>query len=206
SVRDALRVSVGGTVAMVPEGLVLLTSVAFAVGVVRLAKRPVPAQDPPAVEVLARVDVLCIDKTGTLTEGRLVVGEVELLGEDGSHRDALAGLAAAEPHPNATLLAIRESFPDPRESWLAAKPVPFSSARKWSGADFGTRGTWVLGSPDVLLGSPDDDRHLAKARAHAEAGRRVVLLGHTEAPIGTDRRPERLPPAALGVLNGRGWA
>src|SRR4029450_5916348 len=204
SVRDALRVSVGGTVAMVPEGLVLLTSVAFAVGVVRLAKRPVPAQDPPAVEVLARVDVLCIDKTGTLTEGRLVVGEVELLGEDGSHRDALAALAAAEPHPNATLLAIRESFPDPREGGLAGRSGPFSSARKWSGADFGTRGTWVLGAPDVLLGSrPGDDAQLTKARAHAGAGRRVVLLGRTEAPIEADARPAGLVPVAYVILTDR---
>jgi magnesium-transporting ATPase (P-type) len=194
---------VAGTVAMVPEGLVLLTSVAFAVGVVRLAKRRVLVQELPAVEVLARVDVLCIDKTGTLTEGRLVVDEVELLGEDGLHRDALAALAAAEPHPNATLLAIREGFPDAPDGWLASSTVPFSSARKWSGADFGTRGTWVLGAPDVLLGSPDDDRHLAKARAHAEAGRRVVLLGRTEAPIGTDRRPDRLVPVAFVILTDR---
>jgi cation-transporting ATPase E len=204
SVRDALRVSVGGTVAMVPEGLVLLTSVAFAVGVVRLAKRRVLVQELPAVEVLARVDVLCIDKTGTLTEGRLVVDEVELLGEDGSHRDALAALAAAEPHPNATLLAIRESFPDPREGWLAAGTVPFSSARKWSGADFGTRGTWVLGAPDVLLGSrPGDDAQLTKARAHAEAGRRVVLLGRTDAPIEADARPAGLVPVAYVILTDR---
>jgi len=192
SVRGALLGAVAGTVAMVPEGLVLLTSVAFGVGVVRLAKRRVLVQELPAVEVLARVDVLCIDKTGTLTEGRLVVDEVELLGEDGVHRDALAALAAAEPHPNATLLAIREGFPDAPDGWLASSPVPFSSARKWSGADFGTRGTWVLGAPDVLLGSPDDDRHLAKARAHAEAGRRVVLLGRTEAPIGTEVERRRL--------------
>jgi cation-transporting ATPase E len=204
SVRDALRVSVGGTVAMVPEGLVLLTSVAFAVGVVRLAKRRVLVQELPAVEVLARVDVLCIDKTGTLTEGRLVVDEVELLGEDGSHRDALAALAAAEPHPNATLLAVRESFPDPREGWLAARTVPFSSARKWSGADFGTRGTWVLGAPDVLLGSrPGDDAQLTKGRAHAEAGRRVVLLGRTDAPIGADTSPVGLVPVAYVILTDR---
>ena len=204
SVRDALRGSVAGTVAMVPEGLVLLTSVAFAVGVVRLAKRRVLVQELPAVEVLARVDVLCIDKTGTLTEGRLVVDEVELLGEDGSHRDALAALAAAEPHPNATLLAIRESFPDPREGWLAARTVPFSSARKWSGADFGTRGTWVLGAPDVLLGSrPGDDAQLTKARAHAEAGRRVVLLGRTDAPIEADARPVGLVPVAYVILTDR---
>jgi cation-transporting ATPase E len=204
SVRDALRGSVAATVAMVPEGLVLLTSVAFAVGVVRLAKRRVLVQELPAVEVLARVDVLCIDKTGTLTEGRLVVDEVELLGEDGSHRDALAALAAAEPHPNATLLAIRESFPDPPEGWLTARTVPFSSARKWSGADFGTRGTWVLGAPDVLLGSrPGDDAHLAKARAHAEAGRRVVLLGRTDAPIEADARPAGLVPVAYVILTDR---
>jgi cation-transporting P-type ATPase E len=203
SVRDAVRGSVAGTVAMVPEGLVLLTSVAFAVSVVRLAKRRVLVQELPAVEVLARVDVLCIDKTGTLTEGRLVVDEVELLGEDGVHRDALAALAAAEPHPNATLLAIREGFPHAPDGWLAASTVPFSSARKWSGADFGTKGTWVLGAPDVLLGSPDDDARLAKARAHAEAGRRVVLLGRTEATIGTDRRPERLVPVAFVILTDR---
>jgi cation-transporting ATPase E len=204
SVRDALRVSVGGTVAMVPEGLVLLTSVAFAVGVVRLAQRRVLVQELPAVEVLARVDVLCIDKTGTLTEGRLVVDELELLGEDGSHRDALAALAAAEPHPNATLLAIRESFPDPREGWLAARTVPFSSARKWSGADFGTRGSWVLGAPDVLLGSgPGEDTPLTKARGYAEAGRRVVLLGRTDAPIEADAAPVGLVPVAYVVLADR---
>jgi cation-transporting P-type ATPase E len=204
SVRDALRVSVGGTVAMVPEGLVLLTSVAFAVGVVRLAQRRVLVQELPAVEVLARVDVLCIDKTGTLTEGRLVVDEVELLAEDGSHREALAALAAAEPHPNATLLAIRETFPGPSEGWLAASTVPFSSARKWSGAGFGTRGTWVLGAPDVLLGSrPGDDANLTKARMHAEAGRRVVLLGRTDAPIEVDAEPVGVVPVAFVILTDR---
>ena len=204
SVPQAVRASVAATVAMVPEGLVLLTSVAFAVGVVRLAQRRVLAQELPAVEVLARVDVLCIDKTGTLTEGRLVVDEVELLAEDGSHRDALAALAAAEPHPNATLLAIRESFPDPGKGWLAAGTVPFSSARKWSGADFGTRGTWVLGAPDVLLGpGPGEDDQLTKARGYAEAGRRVVLLGRTDAPIGADAAPVGLVPVAYVVLADR---
>jgi cation-transporting P-type ATPase E len=204
SLRGAILGSVAGTVAMVPEGLVLLTSVAFALGVVRLARRRVLAQELPAVEVLARVDVLCIDKTGTLTEGRLVVEEVELLGEDGDHRDALAALAAAEPHPNATLLAIRESFPDAPKGWLASSTVQFSSARKWSGADFGPRGTWVLGAPDVLLGSrPGDDAQLTKARAHAEAGRRVVLLGRTDAPIGADAGPAALVPLAYVILTDR---
>ena len=204
SVREALRRSVAGTVAMVPEGLVLLTSVAFAVGVVRLARRRVLVQELPAVEALARVDVLCIDKTGTLTEGRLVVDEVELLGGDGWHREALAALAAADPHPNATLRAIGESFADRPSGWLASRSVPFSSARKWSGAEFGTKGTWVLGAPDVLLGSAGgDDAYLRKAREHAEAGRRVVLLGRTEAALDGGGPPAGLVPVAYVILTDR---
>ncbi len=109
------------------------------------------------------------------------------------------------PNPTRTPPSSRSARASPTrpDGWLAASTVPFSSARKWSGADFGTRGTWVLGAPDVLLGSPDDDAHLAKARAHAEAGRRVVLLGRTEAPIGTDRTPERLVPVAFVILTDR---
>src|SRR5206468_7234091 len=89
SFREAVRGTVAGVVAMVPEGLVLLTSVAFAASVVRLARRRVLVQELPAVEVLARVDVLCIDKTGTITEGRLEVAGVEPVGDAGGHADAL---------------------------------------------------------------------------------------------------------------------
>jgi cation-transporting P-type ATPase E len=202
SVRDAIRGSVAGTVAMVPEGLVLLTSVAFAVGVIRLARRQVLVQELPAVEVLARVDVLCIDKTGTLTEGRLVVDRVEVLGEDGAHREALAALAASDPHPNATLLAIGESFNERPQGWSVGRTVPFSSARKWSGADFGAKGSWVLGAPDVLLGKAEGD-YLDRAREHAEAGRRVVLLARTDAKLDGEQRPEPLVPAAFVVLTDR---
>ena len=202
NVRGALRLSVAGTVAMVPEGLVLLTSVAFAVGVVRLARRRVLVQELPAVEVLARVDVLCIDKTGTLTEGRLLVDHVEALGEDGTHEEALAALAASDPHPNATLRAIGESFEQRPEGWSAAETVPFSSARKWSGAAFGTKGNWVLGAPDVLLGPPERE-FLDRAREHAEAGRRVVLLARTEAPLDGEGPPAPLVPVAFVILTDR---
>jgi cation-transporting ATPase E len=204
SLHDAIRGSVAGTVAMVPEGLVLLTSVAFAVGVVRLARQKVLVQELPAVEVLARVDVLCIDKTGTLTEGRLVVEEVEVLHEDGAHREALAALAASDPHPNATLLAIAESFPAAPEGWLVGETVPFSSARKWSGAEFGTKGTWVLGAPDVLLGDGRrDEDHLRRALEHAEAGRRVVLLARAEDGLATDRAAGPVAPVAFVILGDR---
>ncbi|MGH2671575.1 MAG: HAD-IC family P-type ATPase [Actinomycetota bacterium] len=204
SVHDALRGSVAGTVAMVPEGLVLLTSVAFAVGVVRLARHHVLVQELPAVEVLARVDVLCIDKTGTLTEGRLVVEEVEVLNGEGAHREALAALARADPHPNVTLRAIGEALPRTGDGWLATETVHFSSARKWSGADFGTKGTWVLGAPDVLLrDTPDVGPTLRRALEHAEAGRRVVLLARTEAALGHAEVPEGVVPVAFVILGDR---
>jgi cation-transporting ATPase E len=203
SLHDAIRGAVAGTVAMVPEGLVLLTSIAFAVGVLRLARRRVLAQELPAVEVLARVDVLCIDKTGTLTEGRLVVEEVERLGEADAHGDALAALAASDPNPNATLLAIGEAFANAPEGWHATETVPFSSARKWSAAAFGTNGTWVLGAPDVLLRGGGDEVHLSAALAHAEAGRRVVLLARSEDGLDGDRTPDGLEPVAFVILGDR---
>jgi cation-transporting ATPase E len=203
-VPPALRASVAGTVAMVPEGLVLLTSVAFAVGVVRLARRKVLVQELPAVEVLARVDTLCIDKTGTLTEGRLVVEEVEVLVADREHAEALAALAASDPHPNATLRAIGEQFARTPEGWALTGAVPFSSARKWSAASFGAKGTWVLGAPDVLLAeSPTGDPILAKADSLAEAGRRVVLLACASEALADERLPGRLEPVAIVVLGDR---
>ncbi len=113
--REAVSGAVAGTVAMVPEGLVLLTSLAFAVAVVRLAQQRVLVQELPAVEGLARVDVLCIDKTGTLTQGKLSVEAVEPAGSDDAApaETALAALAAADPSPNATTLAIAERFDSP---------------------------------------------------------------------------------------------
>jgi magnesium-transporting ATPase (P-type) len=203
NVSGALSGAVAGTVAMVPEGLVLLTSVAFAIGVIRLARQKVLVQELPAVEVLARVDVLCIDKTGTLTEGRLLVEEVEVLHEDGAHRDALAALAASDPHPNATLRAIGEAFDAVPDGWMAGDAVPFSSARKWSAAAFGSRGTWVLGAPDVILRDAPREDELLRALAHAESGRRVVLLARTDAALDGEALPAGLVPTAFVVLGDR---
>ncbi len=128
--RTPSGASVAGTVAMVPEGLVLLTSVAFAVGVVRLARRRVLVQELPAVEVLARVDVVCVDKTGTLTEGRLAVEEVEVL-DGGAEHAACTRRAGGErtANPNATLLAIGEAFPDLPEGWRCDRGGRRSRAR-----------------------------------------------------------------------------
>jgi cation-transporting ATPase E len=193
--EDALRGAVAGVVGMVPEGLVLLTSVASAVGIVRLARRRVLVQELGALEGLARVDVLCIDKTGTLTTGdlRVVAGE-PLAG--GLRDDAVAALAAADPSPNQTMRALAQAGPVDA-TWSATATVPFSSARKWSGATFDGHGTWVLGAPDVLL--DDDDPVVARGRVLAAGGRRVLLLARAPHLDG-DRLPNPLEPVQLVVM------
>jgi cation-transporting P-type ATPase E len=209
SVSEALRTSVGGVVAMVPEGLVLLTSVAFAVGVVRLGRVNVLVQELPAVEGLARVDVLCLDKTGTLTEGAIAVHSVETIGDAGTAGDAvqqaLGAFAAADPSPNATALALREAFPLPM-GWQPTGAIPFASVRKWSAVHFAEQGSWFLGAPDVLLpvahaaDADLDARVTARVEEQARAGRRVVLLASSPQPLNGDGPPADLAPRALVLL------
>jgi cation-transporting ATPase E len=179
---DAVAGAVAGIVTMIPEGLVLITSVAFAVGVIRLGRRQCLVQELPAIEVLARVDVLCLDKTGTLTEGGMELDEIIDLAPGTPVRQVLASLAAAEERPNATLQAIA-SGTDGAAALPAVRVVPFSSARKWSGAVLDGNGPagggWVIGAPDVLLAPGDPARRDAERRA-AE-GLRVLALGRTGA-------------------------
>jgi len=203
SLREAIRVAVGGMVAMIPQGLVLLTSVAFAVGVVRLGRSNVLVQELPAVEGLARVDVVCFDKTGTLTEGRLSLDKVLLLvpeSESAEVTDALGAMAAADPSPNATTQAIAEKFTEPA-GWWATATVPFSSARKWSAATFAASGTWVLGAPEMML--PDDPRVARAVAREAASGSRVLLLARSGSEIRNDRLPADLSAMGLVVLSDR---
>jgi cation-transporting ATPase E/undecaprenyl-diphosphatase len=197
---QAVLFSAGGVVGMVPEGLVLLMSVALAVGAMRLTRRGTLMQELPAIETLARVDVVCIDKTGTLTQGEPVFERIEMLDGDGDAHDALAALALGEPAPNATLRAIASNCTAPM-GWHARRIVPFSSARKWAGASFGERGTWVLGAPDVVLAGiamTDDVR--STASRHAREGRRVLLLVRSDQPLTEDALPGTLTPVALVLL------
>ncbi|MFL6114958.1 MAG: HAD-IC family P-type ATPase, partial [Catenulispora sp.] len=122
-VRSGVSRTIAGLVPMVPEGLVLLTSVAFAVGVIRLGQRNCLVQELPAIEGLARVDTVCLDKTGTLTEGGMAFdGVTELDGADGLDVPAiLAALGAAEERPNPTMRAVIERFPDRAPGWTAAR-------------------------------------------------------------------------------------
>ncbi len=179
--KDSVARTVGGIVPMIPEGLVLLTSVAFAVGVIRLGRKQCLVQELPAIEGLARVDVVCLDKTGTLTEGGMDVTEVRLLDGPGTEEayvhTALGALGGSDPRPNASLQAIKDACPDDG-SWRCTQALPFSSARKYSGASFtegnGDTSSWLLGAPDVLL--PRGDPYLDEIDLLNEQGLRVLLL------------------------------
>ncbi|MEV4365239.1 HAD-IC family P-type ATPase [Nonomuraea sp. NPDC049625] len=198
----AITGAVAGIVTMIPEGLVLMTSIAFAVGVVRLGRRKCLVQELPAIEGLARVDVLCLDKTGTLTAGGMDLDQVLPLRDGHPVEDALAALAHLDHSPNATAQAIRARYQNARDGWTAGETVPFSSARKWSGAHFGERGAWMLGAPDVLLDSGDAYDRAAEL---ATTGARVLVLGRARAlpaPQAAEERtkPDRAPIEAVALV------
>ena len=192
--------TVAALVGMIPQGLVLLTSMAFAVSVIRLARLNALIEELPAVEVLARVDVVCLDKTGTLTEAQSEVESLEMMpgADEAEARAALGGLGRVEAADgrNATARALTGEYPD--AGWSASGVVPFSSRRKWSAAEFGPQGAWILGAPDVLLA--EDDPVRAHAAEVARAGARVVLLAKTPALPASGAEPTGLEPVAFVVL------
>ncbi|MCX5141979.1 MULTISPECIES: HAD-IC family P-type ATPase [unclassified Streptomyces] len=206
--KDSIARTVGGIVPMIPEGLVLLTSVAFAIGVVRLGRKQCLVQELPAIEGLARVDVVCLDKTGTLTEGGMDVTEVRALnGSDEAYLHRVLGaLGASDPRPNASLQAIIDAYPSPDgQSWDVTQALPFSSARKYSGAAFdeggGRSSSWLLGAPDVLL--PEADPTLTEIEQLNEQGLRVLLLARVRGELDAPDIAAGAAPGALIVLEQR---
>ena len=204
--QDAVTGAVAALVGMVPEGLVLLTSLAFFLAAFTLTRRQTLVQELPAVEGLARVDVVCLDKTGTLTYGDIVFDDLTLLtGADPDDvREALA-LSASGDDANATAAALETHFNNP--TWTRSGGIPFSSARKWQAVITADHGSWVLGAPEMVLPHPEDElAHAARDQANeiASQGRRVLLLACSTLPPVTGEKdahlPEQLVPQALVVL------
>ena len=227
--RHAVVAGIAGVVSMVPQGLVLLTSVNFATASLALARRNVLVQELPAVEVLARVDTLCLDKTGTITTGRIRLGEIQGADGDQVPLEALEALAVLTTvgEANATAEAINEGLSEPERlgqqgvkdvlaRFGAGTPdgvesVPFSSRRKWSAIRVGSSNstepasvTWVLGAPEIVLAADGQDV-LERACQIAAQGERVVALARsrstwTLASEEEPRLPESLEAAAIIVL------
>lgn len=178
--RIAVVSAVASIVAMIPEGLVLLTSISFGMAAVLLARRNVLVQELPAVEALARVDVVCLDKTGTLTEGRMELAETVVLDAVPGWEQVLAW-QAAHPNANATAAALTRGFGAvPGEN--AVGELDFSSARKYSAVSFAggagpAAGDWVLGAPEVILGV-EHAQALRIAQEASAQGLRAIVLAH----------------------------
>lgn len=203
--RQAVVSAVAGVVGMIPEGLVLLTSLNFAIAAMRLARHDTLVQELESVETLARVDCLNLDKTGTVTDGGIAYGRLEMLsdGDDDEHavKQALYDLANEE-QPNGTGQAVLAGLRG--EGFAAgtvAARVPFSSARKWSAITDDTGKTWVMGAPEVLLSAIEGDCAdvLARVNALAKDGNRVLMIAKATTPIDAEepRLDQRATPTAL---------
>jgi len=201
--RMVVPETVGALVGMIPQGLVLLTSLAFAVSATKLARRQALMEEMSAVEVLARVDVVCLDKTGTLTEPELEVQGLEMVPgcDESAARAALGSIGCVDPvgARNATARALVGAYGE--TGWACVSAVPFSSGRKWSAVDFGERGVWVLGAPDVLL--PAGDAARVRADDLACAGARVVLLARAASMPAAGEEPGGLEPCGLVLIEER---
>ena len=191
SMKETVDATVAALIGMIPEGLYLLTSVALAVSMVRLARRKVLTRDMNCIETLARVDVLCVDKTGTITESAMQADDPLPLAENIPLDDILQGFYAGEQPDNDTGRALTARFGQGGAKWLAVRSIPFNTAYKYSAKDFGAQGCYVVGAPDVLAGARAGE-FADKLTPLLAEGRRVLLLAKYNAALPN-------PPAALDV-------
>ena len=203
--RQPVLGSVAALVALVPEGLVLLTTLTFLLAALQLTRQQALVQELPAIEGLARVDVICLDKTGTLTQGEIVFDHFEALpGQDAAAAFDALGAFAHDPTPNATALALAAQVPP--SAHAVVNRVPFSSARKFSGATLDDGQAWVLGAPEVVAGP--DAAVQARVTPLAETGVRVIVLARVDAlpdwttvtPVGLVELTEAIRPDAAETL------
>lgn len=215
--KDSIVSMVAGVLGMIPEGLVLLTSVALTLGALVLANKKTLVQELYCIETLARVDTLCLDKTGTITEGTMCVERVDPWSEASENKDTdeiptededepdlheienmMANLMYVLKDQNATIDALRKRFPA-KSSMTLEHIIPFSSDRKYSGAVFEDNGTYLMGAAQFLFPEGREDI-LDVCQNYAEEGLRVLVLAHsTQMAEGTEL-PENLEPAALLLL------
>lgn len=198
--NEAILGAVSGVIGMIPEGLVLLTSATLVVAVVRLSKWNALVQELPATEVLAMVDTLCLDKTGTITEGKLKIIEVLPLNniDDNIIKSALESIISIFPASNSTQKAIEERYSKIENVKVIGK-VPFSSKRKWSSITLENEDTFILGAPEIIL--QDEYKSIrTSVEEQAEKGRRVILLARSKGIIEESKITNNVEAMALILL------
>jgi len=196
SVVDALLSMAGSMIGMIPSGMVLLTSVALAVSVIKLARNNALVQDLYCIEMLARVNVLCLDKTGTITDGTMSVEKVQMLGECKEFKQLMANYLGATADSNQSALAMANEFG--RQTVFASNGIiPFSSARKYSAASFEGHGTIAVGAPGFVMQPSDATAQMIED--YAKQGKRVLLVGFSHECIKDETLPQ-LCEVALIVI------
>ena len=196
--RESVEATVAALVGMIPEGLYLLTSVALAVAALQLARQKVLVRDLQCVETLARVDTLCVDKTGTITQKEMILEEVIPL-TDSPVEEILTALFGEIQPENPTAEALHKAFAG-KSGWVRQQEFLFTSEKKWSGVAFSHRGTFLVGAPEILLGGcfPQYKKQSAQ---HAAAGYRVLLLAGYDGIPEEMPDPEKLTPLAFLLLS-----
>lgn len=193
--NEAILGSTAAIMGMIPEGLILLTTVALAVGVIKLSRRKVLVQTMGAIETLARVDVLCLDKTGTLTSGQLKVVEFDTVDENHLSKETFSAMIGSMvkglDEDNATGLALMHYFNEVDEQLIPSKQIPFSSARKWSAITFKNDYTYFMGAPEYLFGDFSEAQSVKMSEAFSH-GLRIIAITRSQVDEATTVLPNDL--------------
>lgn len=199
AVETAIVNTVAAMIGMIPEGLILLTSTVLAVSVVRLAKQNVLVQQLYCIETLARVDTLCLDKTGTITEGTMEVKDIISFADNKENFEKiLSEIAFASEDSNSTIDAIKEKF-NISHAWQADTKIAFSSQKKWSGIYFKNEGSFVIGAPEFIL-KEDYEKFKEKIEKYSKDFR-VILLAHSKNNFNEKELPENLEVLGLVLIS-----
>ena len=198
--NEAIRLTSAVVIGMIPSGLLLLTSLAMALGVRKLAKKQTLVQDLYSLEMLARVNVLCLDKTGTITDGRMTVNDCMILNSysDNSLDEIMGSMLSALDDNNQTSIALYNRFGH-SNALHATAIIPFSSKRKLSAVSFGEAGTYAMGAPEFVL-RPMPPKIEKIVKQYAQSGLRVLVLAYSPNQISNGRLPSLFRPAALITL------
>lgn len=197
--QDAVVKSVAGIIGMIPEGLVLLTSTVLAVSVIRLSKSKVLVQDLYCIETLARVDTLCLDKTGTLTEGIMeVVDFVPITKSEDEMKNIMANISKFSEDENSTIDAIRRYFTKINTKFNPLKKIAFSSKSKWSGINFENEGSYIIGAPEIVLGE-NFDKYKDIIEKYSK-DYRVIVLAHSIDDFREKELPENIEIIGLVLI------
>ncbi len=195
--------TVAALIGMIPKGMILLTSTVLAVSVIRLASKKVLVQEMYCIETLARVDVLCLDKTGTLTADEMQVTDIVNLGfDDKEINTALSSIVSASDEINATIFAVKE-YTKEIKPLTCDKFVPFSSETKWSGGNFSNGKAYIIGAAEFVFSDREKYKNVFDAIENVNQTVRILALAVCDEAINNTGRPESLTPMALILIKDR---